>query len=45
VQAVEDELRTFPAQEVVLAAGAGLARAQIDEIRRRLDRPVRLAGG
>jgi hypothetical protein len=42
VQAIEDEFRTFHAREVVLAAGAGLGRAQVDEIRRRLDRPVRV---
>jgi hypothetical protein len=30
---------------VVLAAGPSLDRSQVDEIRRRLDRPVRLAGG
>ena len=45
VQAIEDELRTFPAREVVLAAGPSLDRRQVDEIRRQLDRPVRLAGG
>ena len=40
VQAVEDTLRTFPAQEVVFIAGPDHAR-EIDDVRRRLDRPVR----
>jgi hypothetical protein len=40
VQAVEDTLRTFPAQEVVFIAGPEHAR-EIDDVRRRLDRPVR----
>jgi hypothetical protein len=38
VQAIEDELRDFPAQEVALA---GLSRADAEEVGRRLDRPVR----
>jgi hypothetical protein len=41
VQAVEDLLRTFPAQEVAFVAGTGHA-GDVDEVRRRLDRPVRL---
>jgi hypothetical protein len=46
VQAVEDALRTFPAQEVVFVTGSGHA-AEVEEVRRRLDRPVRMleAGG
>jgi hypothetical protein len=40
VQAVEDTLRTFPAQEVVFVAGPEHA-AEIEDVRRRLDRPVR----
>jgi hypothetical protein len=41
VQAVEDTLRSFPAREVVFVAGGDLA-PQVEEVRRRLDRPVRL---
>jgi hypothetical protein len=41
VQAVEDTLRTFPAREVAFVAGGEL-RPQIEEVRRRLDRPVRV---
>jgi hypothetical protein len=41
VQAIEDELRTYPAREVVLARGQGFAAAEVEELRRRLDRPVR----
>ena len=44
VQAVEDALRTFPAQEVVFVAGPEHA-AQIEDVRRRLDRPVRQLPG
>jgi hypothetical protein len=40
VQAVEDVLRTFPAREVVFVGGAERGRA-VEDIRRRLDRPVR----
>ena len=40
VLAVEDELHSFPAQEVVLVSGPALGPAEIEEIRRRLDRPV-----
>lgn len=45
VQAIEDELATFPAQEVVLAGTGALDRSQVEEVRRRLDRPVRELGG
>lgn len=41
VQAVEDALRTYPAQEVALLTGGGIDSDQLEEIRRRLDRPVR----
>ncbi len=41
VQAVEDTLRSFPAQEVVFVRGAGRERA-VEQVRRRLDRPVRV---
>ena len=41
VQAVEDELHTFPAREVVVVDGPGLGGAEVAELRRRLDRPVR----
>jgi hypothetical protein len=40
VQAIEDTLRTFPAQEVVFIAGPDQSQ-EIDDVRRRLDRPVR----
>jgi len=40
VQAVEDSLRTFPAQEVVFVTGPDHDR-HVAEVRRRLDRPVR----
>jgi hypothetical protein len=42
VQAIEDELRTFPAQEVVLVHGPDLGSEEDIEIRRRLDRPIRI---
>ena len=42
VQAVEDALRTFPAQEVVFVTGEGDSNGEIDQVRRRLDRPVRV---
>jgi hypothetical protein len=42
VQAIEDTLRAFPAQEVVFVAGAGGARDAVRDVRRRLDRPVRV---
>ena len=44
VQAIEDELRTFPAQEVVLVHGPQLGPREGGEVRRRLDRPVRDIG-
>lgn len=40
VQAVEDELAAFPAQKVVFVTGEG-EEAEVGEIRRRLDRPLR----
>ena len=40
VQAVEDTLASFPAQEVVFVTGQG-AEGDVSEIRRRLDRPLR----
>jgi hypothetical protein len=41
VQAVEDTLRSFPAQEVVFVTPAG-EQGGVGEVRRRLDRPVRV---
>jgi len=41
VQAVEDELHTFAAREVVLVDGDGIGPQEVVEVRRRLDRPVR----
>ncbi|MQA74942.1 MAG: hypothetical protein GEU88_11475 [Solirubrobacterales bacterium] len=41
VLAIEDELHSFPAREVVVVDGPGLGPAEIEEVRRRLDRPVR----
>jgi hypothetical protein len=41
IQAIEDELRSFPAQEVLLATSPGEERDLLDDLRRRLDRPVR----
>jgi hypothetical protein len=41
VQAVEDTLRGFPAQEVVFVTRRG-ASSDVGEVRRRLDRPVRV---
>jgi hypothetical protein len=41
VQAIEDELHTFAAREVVIIDGPGLGPAEVAELRRRLDRPVR----
>ena len=41
VQAVEDALRSFPAQEVVFVARRG-GHGDVGEVRRRLDRPVRV---
>ncbi len=45
VQAISDELLSYPAREVVLVAGPGLGGAEAEEVGRRLDRPVRLLGG
>jgi len=42
VQAISDELASFPAREVVLVAGPTLGSVEAREVRRRLDRPVRL---
>jgi len=44
IQAVEDALRSFPAQEVVFVTDAEGA-SEVQEVRRRLDRPVRLLTG
>jgi hypothetical protein len=47
VQAVEDALHTFPAQELVFVTGHD-HETEVQEVRRRLDRPVRVldaAGG
>jgi hypothetical protein len=41
VQAVEDALRTFPAQEVVFVTGPDHDH-DVEDVRRRLDRPVRM---
>jgi hypothetical protein len=41
VQAVEDTLRSFPAQEVVFVTRPG-GQGEVGEVRRRLDRPVRV---
>lgn len=41
VQAVEDTLRSFPAQEVVFVTPSG-HQGEVEEVRRRLDRPVRV---
>lgn len=41
VQAVEDELHTFAAREVIVIDGPGLGASEVAELRRRLDRPVR----
>ncbi len=40
VQAIEDALREFAAHEVVLVGGPGLGAGEVEEVRRRLDRPV-----
>ena len=42
VQAITDELGGFAAREVLLVAGPALGAAEAEEVRRRLDRPVRL---
>jgi hypothetical protein len=41
LQAIEDELHTFPAREVIVVDGPGLGASEVAELRRRLDRPVR----
>ena len=41
VQAVEDTLRTFPAQEVVFVTRGDQA-GEVEDVQRRLDRPVRV---
>ncbi len=41
VQAIEDALHTFAAREVVLVDGPGLGADDAEQIRRRLDRPLR----
>jgi hypothetical protein len=40
VQAVEDTLATYPAQEVIFVTGAG-DKDEVEDVRRRLDRPLR----
>jgi hypothetical protein len=42
VQAITDELATYPAREVVVVAGRDLGQEEVEEVGRRLDRPVRL---
>ena len=44
VQAVEDELHSFAADEVAIQLGPGIGPAEVEEVRRRLDRPVRALG-
>jgi hypothetical protein len=41
VQAAEDTLVSYPAQEVIFVTGPGEREADVAEIRRRLDRPLR----
>lgn len=41
VQALEDELRSYPAHEVLFATPAERGGEVVEEVRRRLDRPVR----
>jgi hypothetical protein len=41
IQAIEDELRSYPAQEVLLGTSPGEEGDLLDDLRRRLDRPVR----
>ncbi len=41
LQATEDTLRTFPAQEVLLVEEVGQGERVLTELRRRLDRPLR----
>src|SRR3954468_22079761 len=42
VQAVEDVLRTFPAQEVAFVTPPGREREAVNDVKRRLDRPVQV---
>ena len=44
VQAIEDELHSFAADEVAILPGPGVERTAVEEVRRRLDRPVRVLG-
>jgi hypothetical protein len=44
VQAVEDELRGFAAREVIVVEGPGVDAEAVNDLRRRLDRPVRRVG-
>jgi hypothetical protein len=44
VQAIEDELHSFAARELVIVEGPGLGARELEEVRRRLDRPVRDLG-
>lgn len=41
VQALEDTLASFPAREVIFVTAAGRGAKEVEEVRRRLDRPVR----
>jgi hypothetical protein len=41
VQAVEDTLASYPAQEVIFVSGEQDDDAEVGELRRRLDRPLR----
>jgi hypothetical protein len=45
VQALEDALRTYPAREVALLTGGQIGDAELEDVRRRLDRPVREVAG
>lgn len=40
VQAIEDTLASYPAQEVIVVSGEGEAEVEVGELRRRLDRPL-----
>jgi hypothetical protein len=44
VQAVEDTLHSFAASEVIVLPGGAIGAHEIEELRRRLDRPVRELG-
>ena len=41
VQALEDELRSYPANEIAIVTGPAVGAPDVEEVRRRLDRPVR----